>query len=392
MPFWGKIIYNDNMKQKQRIGILGGTFHPIHNGHIKMAQQAMRCLNLDVVNFMVDRIPPHKELVDGATAAQRLEMTKIVCSEHEGFIANDMELYREGRSYTADTLDEFSKLHPDAELFFIMGSDMFRTLDSWYQPERIMQLATVVCIRRLGQEGLESATEEQLRAHYNAKLVLLPPVEELSSSQVRARIAAYLPISQQVPRAVEYYIYSNGLYFTPQNMELLAKLKKRLTPNRFLHTVGVMITAVQLAQDNGVDGQKALVAALLHDCAKPIPLDELVSITGEDEKYAPILHAAAGAIIAKNEFSITDGDVLNAIRLHTTGDANMTALDKIIYLADMIEPGRNFEGIGQIRKEKTLDAAVLLALRRSIWYIKSNGGVLHPSTLHAYQYLGGMNG
>ncbi len=371
---------------------MGGTFHPIHKGHVAMAIQAKEELNMDCVHLMVDRVPPHKDLAKGATPEQRLAMVKLECSSHAELIADDTELQRVGKSYTADTLETFSKQHPKAELFFIMGSDMLETIMQWYDPQRIMSLATLVCVRRAGMRNDEDTTSKKLIAEYGAKVKLLEPVAELSSTEIRNRIAEYRPISGLVSNSVENYIYENGLYLPGKCKTNIERIRASMSEKRFHHTIGVITTALRLADENSVDGQKTFQAALLHDCAKALPLDELISITGDEAKYAPILHAEAGAIIARRDYGQQDEDVLKAIRLHTTGDEEMSRLDKIIYLADMIEPSRNFEGIDEIRKEKNLDKAFLLALRRSIWYIKSNGQVLHPATLRAYKSMGGTDG
>lgn len=380
------------MEQKKRIGILGGTFHPIHNGHLSMALLALNLLNLDEVRLMVDRIPPHKSLAQGATSQQRLEMARLACKQNERIIVDDMELRRSGVSYTADTLEQFSLLHPNDEIFFIIGTDMLETIEQWHDPKRIMRLATLVCVRRAGMVRSEDAIIEHLKKSYDAKIELLPCVENISSTMIRQRLLDALPVSHLLPNDVERYIYSEGLYLPEDYRAGVNKLRTFITQKRFDHTIGVVTTAIELADRFGVDGRKARTAALLHDCAKSVPLNELLVLTDGEPKYAPILHAQAGAIIAKSEFGETDEDVLQAIRLHTTGEANMTSLDKIIYLADMIEPSRDFEGVAELRKEKDLDNAILLALQRSICYIKSNGGVLHPASLRAYKFFGGTDG
>ncbi|MDO4564875.1 MAG: nicotinate-nucleotide adenylyltransferase [Clostridia bacterium] len=379
------------MEQKMRIGILGGTFQPIHMGHLQMALLAMEELRLDCIHFMIDRIPPHKTAARGANSRQRLRMLRLALNGHPNLIANDMELKRRGISYTADTLEQFAAQNPAAEVFFIIGSDMLRTFLSWKEPQRITRYCSLVCIRRKGQEGMENAAASEIERKLNARVILLRSVLELSSSEIRSRLASALPIQGLVPPAVEDYIYSNGLYSPAGHKKRVRLLKARLPHNRFYHTVGVMKTAVKLANDNGVDGRASLTAALLHDCAKALSCDDLLALTSGEERYLPVLHAEAGAILAKKDYGVEDLAILRAIRLHTTGDAGMTALDKIIYLADIIEPSRCFEGVEEIRAESELDKAILLALRRSIWYIKKKGGALHPATLRAYYDLGGTD-
>ncbi|MDO4542916.1 MAG: nicotinate-nucleotide adenylyltransferase [Clostridia bacterium] len=375
-----------------RIGILGGTFNPIHNGHMQMAELAKSALKLFEVHFMVDHIPPHKAVPDGASAEQRLRMVQLATEGLDGFVANDMELIRGGHSYTADTLEQFKNEHPCTDIFFIIGSDMLRTFLSWREPERILSYCSLVCIRRSGMQGLEDESALEIERRLGSKVILLPPVAELSSTQVRQSVAAAEPICDMVPLRVENYIYENGLYSSPEHKRRLKLLYERLSPKKFDHTVGVMKTAVSLAKRYGADPQKALTAALLHDCAKELPFFELMELTKGEARFSMVLHAKAGAMIARRDFGVCDPEILRAIELHTTGDAGMSTLDKIIYLADMIEPSRNFDGVDKIRAESTLDGAILLALKRTIWYIKRKGGALHPATLRAYKDLGGIDG
>ena len=165
-----------------KIGILGGSFHPIHNGHLDMARSARGALGLDEVILMVDRIPPHKELAQGATSQQRYTMVQLACAGEVGFVASDWELNQSGTSYTALTLTHLKEEHPQDQLFFIMGSDMLRSLTSWYHPEIVCEKAHLVCICRAGQDGGEAEAAKQVTELFGAQETLLPPVRELSSS------------------------------------------------------------------------------------------------------------------------------------------------------------------------------------------------------------------
>ena len=156
-----------------KIGILGGSFHPIHNGHLDMARSAMNVLGLDRVLLMVDRIPPHKELAQGATSEQRYRMVQLACEGETGFEASDWELNQSGTSYTALTLTHLSEEHPQDELYFIIGSDMLRSLTSWYHPEIICEKARLVCICRAGQDGGEEEAAAQVKERFGADVALL---------------------------------------------------------------------------------------------------------------------------------------------------------------------------------------------------------------------------
>ena len=376
------------MKQ-ERIGILGGTFHPVHNGHLLIAKNAMNKLGLDRVLFMIDRIPPHKEMDVGASTEDRLALLKLAVAGNEGFEVDTTELYREGKSYTFDTLTALKVRWPDAKLFFLMGSDMLRSFSTWYRPDGICKLAALACIERSGQNGGEEETALQLKQAYGAEIILLDAVSDLSSTEVRDRIKKAQPIDSLVPSAVAHEIYYRGLYQTEEIRRLYDLLRPTLTDKRMRHTAGVVETAILLADKYGVNLMQAEIAALLHDCAKYLPSEELLSRSTDTVKLLPVLHAEIGAQLCEERYDVHDPAILRAIRLHTTGDADMTPLDKIIYLADMVEPGRNYPGVDEIREEKDLNAAVLLALRRSLTHIQERGFSVHPATLRAIKDLGG---
>lgn len=383
-----------------KIGILGGSFHPIHNGHLDMARSARDALGLDEVILMVDRIPPHKELAQGATGEQRFRMVQLACEGEAGFVASDWELNREGTSYTALTLTHLAEEHPDDELFFIMGSDMLRSLTTWYQPKIVCEKAHLVCICRAGQDGGEEEAAAQVKALFEANVTLLPPVRELSSTEIRNRLAHGRPILGLVPQAVEWYIYEQALYVGTQLVTLTDAMRATLKPRRFQHVLGVESTAVQLAENLGADGPKARLAALLHDCAKYLSLEDQASLAKRDgsdldpQRYGMILHAPAGAVLARERYGIADEEVLEAIRYHTTGAEGMTLLDEIIWAADLIEPGRDYPAVKKHRAlllsakdQMSFEQGLLLVFSDNICYIQSSEQALNPATLRARDYL-----
>lgn len=169
------------------------------------------------------------------------------------------------------------------------------------------------------------------------------------------------------------------------------KLKDMLSERRYLHSVAVMETAVLLAQRYRADVEKTALAALLHDCGRSIPLEDVVTSAidfdiqpDEIERRHPILlHAKVGAVLAQTEFGVTDADVIHAIQRHTVGGENLTKIAKILYLADMIEPGRDFEGVASLRQlaAQHLDAALLAAYEKSISFVLNRRMLLHPDTV-----------
>jgi len=174
---------------------------------------------------------------------------------------------------------------------------------------------------------------------------------------------------------------------------IIDELTKRLSPKRLRHSIGVSQTAESLAVCFDCDKEKAKLAGLVHDLAREVPVNELLPraqafgiVVCDIERAEPILlHAPLAAKMAQAEFGIDDAEIMQAIILHTTGGLNMTLLDKIIYLADVIEPSRDFKGVDKIRKmaRTDLDKALLLALDQSICHIVKRGGLIHPDTIVA---------
>jgi len=171
------------------------------------------------------------------------------------------------------------------------------------------------------------------------------------------------------------------------------KLRGMISKKRYIHSVGVSETAVKLALRYGADVEKARLAGFLHDCAKGYSLDAALdkcekaglSVSDIDKTSTALLHAPLGAWVAENEFGIKDGEILHAISVHTVGGENMTLLDKIIYLADLIEPSREFEGVEKHRRLafEDIDRAMLYALDESIVFNVRKGVLLHPMTVIA---------
>ena len=158
------------------------------------------------------------------------------------------------------------------------------------------------------------------------------------------------------------------------------RLKKELDAARYAHTLGVEKTAREMAEKFGVDEEKAALAGLLHDCAKCMPLSQMTKAS------KALMHAVAGAHVAQDVYDVHDPEVLGAIRWHTTGHANMTKLEKIVYLADMIEPNRKpYPGLEALRKlcMTDLDEAMHMALLMSLDHVREQGKPLHPDTMAA---------
>ena len=197
----------------RRIGIMGGTFDPIHVGHLITAEMVRSAASLDEVVFIPSARPPHKDGARAASAEDRLIMTECAVQDNPYFSVSDMELKREGPSYTVDTIAELRAHLDDAELFFITGADAMNDLYRWHEPKRLLCSCQFIVATRQGAPLDELLLAEKFTAEERSHIQVLPtPHLEISSSVIRARIRAGLSVRHLVPRAVEEYIEKRGLY------------------------------------------------------------------------------------------------------------------------------------------------------------------------------------
>lgn len=200
----------------ERIGILGGTFNPIHNGHINMARCFLKWLNLDRILLVPVWSPPHKRSNVLLPAQERLNMCRLACKDDRCIAVSSIEIERGGVSYTFETLRELSKRMPDAKFYLITGSDMFLTLEQWKNFEEISKLAALcACSRIEGQLAQLREYAKQLQKKYGAECHIENiPVKEVSSTQVRAALFQEKDVSGLVPPAVLEYIREKNFYRT----------------------------------------------------------------------------------------------------------------------------------------------------------------------------------
>ena len=387
-----------------KIGIYGGTFNPIHTGHIHAAKQAMEILGLQKLLMIPDRIAPHKEIPSGSpTPQQRLQMLRLAVEGEPGIEVSDIELKREGKSYTYLTVEALREEYPDAEIFLLMGTDMFLSFHSWMNPERITAHATLAVMYR-GEKG-EKAKIDARKAEMEAEGVRVALVcndtINISSTQLR-RLIAFRCASEFLPKGVEGYIREKGLYDANANwknlpMEELEPIVIRLlNPNRVNHVLGCRDTSIELAKRWGADMTDAARAGILHDITKALDGPLQLTLCREygtmlDEfgyKYPKTLHALTGSLVADRIFGESEA-VVSAICHHTTGKADMSLLEKIIYVADYMEPNRNFPGVEELRRlaDTDITAALKLGLEMTLQHLKNLGDEVSPASAEALNFL-----
>ena len=393
-----------------KIGIYGGTFNPPHLGHVTAARAVAELLKLDKLLLVPAGLPPHKDLPAGSpTPDQRLEMTRLA-ADQTGLAGKvevlDLEVHREGKSYTSDTLKALKARYPDDELWLLMGTDMFLTLQAWHAPEEILSLAGIAAFGRTeaDTEELFAPQREYLyRTYPQARIFTLtiPGVVDVSSTELREQLAkgggGYL-----LPPAVYGYILRHGLYGTHADLKHLPLAQLRpvalsyLKYQRIPHVLGTEQEAIRLAERYGAGVEKARVAALLHDCTKKLNMEQQLELCRRygivldelEQKALKLLHAKTGAAVARDVFGVDD-EIYHAIWWHTTGHADMTLLEKIIYLADYIEPSRDFPGVDKLRRTcyEDLDKGLLLGLEMTVREMTDMGNPVHHATIEARDAL-----
>ena len=388
----------------ERIGIFGGTFNPPHLGHIQAARQALSALDLDRVLLVPTNISPHKDLPPNSpTPQQRLRMLELAVQEEPRIQVSDMELNREGVSYTWQTVAQLRQESPEAQLVLLMGTDMFLSFPSWRNPEIILENAELAVFYRGDKQEKETVAKQKAALEAQGARITLAEnqVIPISSTQLR-RLLAFRCADEFLPQGVGAYIREHAFYDTAaqwKNLEeetLEPVVVSLLKPSRVAHVLGCRDTAVALARRYGADETDAARAGLLHDITKaldgPLQLtlcrDYGKMLDDFSRKYPKTLHALTGSLVAERIFGENEA-VVSAIRWHTTGRANMSLLEKIVYVADYMEPNRDFPGVDRLRMlaYTDLDAALKLGLEMTVVHVEGQGSAVSPESRQALAWL-----
>ncbi len=396
-----------------KIGIMGGTFDPVHNGHLRLAQQAYNEYRLDAVWFMPSGQPPHKKDHKVTDADIRCQMVKLAIAEYPYFRYSDFEVRRSGNTYTAQTLELLKQEYPREEFYFIIGADSLYEIENWYHPEEVMKDAVLLVAGRNYRKACRSMEEQIafLKERYHANISLLHcDIVDIASARIRDLAAQGEPIAPYIPETVAQYIKKHHLYenqeksmnYSPTQIALYRKrLKSKLPSMRYEHSLSVSYTCMCLAMRYGCDMEKAEVAGLLHDCGKRFSDDIIlkkcrqhgIPVT-EEQSHAPaVLHANYGAWLAEHKYQIEDPEILNAILYHTTGRPEMSMLEKIVYVADYIEPRRSkAPNLPEMRQLAfcDLDEALYQILKGTLDYLKQKKASADPMTCRAYEYYASL--
>lgn len=368
------------------IAIFGGSFDPVHAEHVALVRAAKQQLAADKVIVVPAFVPPHKQEKNMAPAEDRLAMAKLAFADVAGAEVSAYEISAGGTSYTVRTLRHFRERWPQAQLYLLVGADMLRDFYTWKEPEGILDLATLVACGREGDPADFRAEQKRFFARFGKHFQELRFMgRQVSSTDIRVHIA----FGQEpgcVPAPVTDYIEGKQLYRVGKIKDALRYLK----PVRREHSLRVALMAAQSAARCKVSETDAILAAGMHDCAKYLDLSapELAGFTPPPGVPAPVMHQYTGAYFAEHAFGVTDAAVLDAIRYHTSGKPEMSALGKLIFLSDMLEAGRDFPGIEKLRKAfyRDLDECMYKSLKEELKHLKKGGGAIYPLTREAYEY------
>ncbi len=397
-----------------RIALFGGSFDPFHYGHIELIRGALDSGAVDTVIVIPAVNNSFKRGRALLPAPYRYYMTKnAVESEFpENVFISDIEFGFEGITYTVNTLREIVKdgyiipflmrngvpgdlAAQRHQFFWLCGSDILPTFDKWYMPEKILSYAVLLVAQRKGDYTDVREQGARLKSLFGCDIAVFEMNGVDQSSSAVKSSGNY----DSLPPSVREFIDTHDIYNAVKALdrcsdEACAKyyrfagsLYYLLGGKRLLHTLNVGLLSAKLAFDHGADCDKALIAGELHDCAKEIDMDEqrrlAIAVAGDLFVDDKLLHSPAGAYMAREKFGIEDREILDAITYHTTGRGGMTVLDKIVYLADKIEPSRTYTDLSEMRRiaPSDLNGAVRLCLDSVNDKFKRKGRTIHPLTV-----------
>jgi len=355
-----------------RIGILGGSFDPIHIGHVALAKTAMAELKLDRFDFMPTRNNPWKD-VKNAPDDDRRAMILAATKGLEGMDVEDYELHRpaEEKNYTIDTMRALVAMHPEDTYYFLMGMDQACAFHQWKNAEELSQIVQLVAFNRGGYPEDDDNLDK-----YGFIKISNPPVTASSTEIKNGNLSM---LDQNVLR----YISAHGLY-------LDTMIKPRMKDKRWRHSCSVAQLCADFAEANGLDRTQGYIAGILHDVAKDLDMDEAEKLMhtyypDHADSPKPIWHQWTGAYVAEHEFLVEDKDVLKAIEDHTTAATDITRLGKCLYCADKLDPLRGYDSSRQIAVcKEDIDEGFRNALADFYNFSKKKGRHIDPVFFDIY--------
>lgn len=363
------------MASNKKVMIFGGSYNPIHQGHINAAISAANYLKVDEVWLM-----PRKYNYDGSLLLDgkyRIEMINMAIENLNNFKICDIELKDKNAKliYTYNTAKIIKKRYPDIDFYFLIGTDQLNSLPRWYKANELTKLFKFVCYKRPGYD-----IDINIQNEYDV-MIIDGPLVDTSSTIIRSGIF------QKIDDDIQQYIIKKQLY-------LKERVMPKLPEERFIHVLSTARFAKKVALSNNVNTNRAYVAGILHDIAKGLTKDEIYEIMQKYfhnklnyPKYC--YHAFASAYIAYFDFGINDKKILKAICNHAKANKHMSKLDKIIYCADKLEESRPFANtLNDIRDLafNNIDQCFIEVLKFQIEYLKKQNDEIDQSIFEMVDY------
>ena len=422
-----------------KLAVLGGSYNPVHIGHLCLAEAVLTSLCYDRVVLIPAFQSPFKIGAEGASVPDRMDMLAASITADPRLTIDDCEITREGVSYTIDTLkDIISRYEPDGKPGLILGDDLASTFHKWRSPEEIVELSDIIIARRLSEASRYFAGERYAELHGgNAGetsaagafsfpfTALNNEIISVSSAELRKNIGEGAAWRYLIPSGARYIIQDRGLYGfstggenvsrSSENVsredsspgsgqvkkglssgialklkesgltEIIGRIendvRKILDARRFIHCRNTAVLSWDLCRRFGLDSQKGYLAGIAHDMCKGLEEKELIRLANRDgggmskleQKKPGLLHGRAAAVFVKRKYGITDKDILDAIRHHTTGSSNMSAIARVVYIADKIEVSRSGidPALREMRRSADFDTLFAAVLDNTVAHLKS---------------------
>ena len=371
-----------------KILVFGGSFDPVHKGHVAMLKKAVSVIKPDITHVVPAYHSPFKTK-SPTPFKLRMQMAKAAFGKlDKKIIFDDYELKCGGKTYSYQLVQYLQKRYANAEIYLLVGTDCLNDLHAWKNAEYIFANTIVVAGRRKGfHENKVSFKHIELPGQF----------PKMSSTRVRAHILASGEIpSDKVPATVGQIILKNDLY----GLEQHRWLKTHLKPNRYLHSIKVAELCAVLSDIYEVPVENAVQAGIFHDAGKGFSAEELISFCKKYRLKIPyfedicrcepaLLHSFVSAVLAKELFSVKEKEILNAIAEHTLGSLEMSQLSKILFVADISSKDRKYKDAFVIRTlaMQDLEKALLYAANRKLWFTIDSQKWLCPAGIELWNHL-----
>jgi nicotinate-nucleotide adenylyltransferase len=387
-----------------RLAILGGSFNPVHLGHLFLADGVISAFGYDRVIMIPTFQSPFKPGAQITPPEDRLDMLAASITADPRLTVDPCEIRRQGVSYTIDTLGDIERRYlPQGKPGLILGDDLARDFPKWKKAREIAERSDIIIAHRISAGELPFPFPHKR---------LQNEIMDLSSGVVRDRIRQGESWRYLVPPGVRFLIEDRGLYgvksppppevlpggegISPQRVSwefigvVETLVRSKLTPGRFLHSRNTALLTHDICLRFHLDAVAGYLAGIAHDMAKSLPEDELIRLVGNDgqgispmeHKKPSLLHARAAAVLLKDRFGVHNEGVLEAVRLHTTGDMSMGPLAKAVFIADKIEPSREEVDprLRDLRRYQDLDELFTAAVDETVVYLSSRNVEISEST------------